>query len=92
MADRSDSLNNGIYIVVANGPVDIQTRQYAWIVMSDPTRSFSFVLASNINDYRNFYEGEVRNYMLANGFDQVYNRPEPVEQGGSCEYISPDIY
>ena len=42
---KSDNLNPGIYVVEATGPLDAMTKKHAWVVLTDPAKSFSVILA-----------------------------------------------
>lgn len=90
---KGDSLNPGLFIVQGAGPIDIQTRQYAWVVMSDPAKSFSMVLARNVEDFRSLYQNAALDSMQANGFDKLWNQPSvEVPQGADCLYVNPTTF
>lgn len=90
---ETDALNPGVFVVQAAGPIDIQTRQYSWVVMSDPSKSFSFAMARNVDDFRSLYQNDVLDLMQANGFDKLWNQPTvEVPQGEGCLYMEPTAY
>lgn len=90
---NKDILNPGIYIIQKTGPIDLKTRQYGWIIVSDPAKSFSLVLARDVDDYNQYYDNNVMDWMEANGFDKLWNVPQVVvPQGGDCRYISPTVF
>lgn len=90
---ETDSLNPGIFVVQAAGAIDIQTRQYSWVVMSDPAKAFSFVMARNVDDFRSIYQNDVLDLMQANGFDKLWNQPTvEVPQGDDCLYLQPTVF
>ena len=88
LVKRSDNLNPGIFIVQRAGPKDIQTRKYSYAVVSDPTKSFSLVLARDPDDFRDFYRDDVLRWMGANGFDRLWNKPVEIQQDSACVYTS----
>ena len=65
---------------------------YAYIIVSDPTLSFSFVLAENVDEYKADYEAGALEWMSANGFDKLWNMPRNIEQGGDCKYSIPTAF
>ena len=90
---NKDILNPGIYIIQKTGPIDIKTREYGWLVVSDPAKSFSLVLARDTDDYFADYDQSVMDWMDSNGFDKLWNVPQVVvPQGGDCRYISPTVF
>lgn len=85
---KSDNLNPGIYVVEATGPLDAMTKKHAWVVLTDPAKSFSVILAKNVDDFNAFYRETALNYLASNGFDQLWNKPYKIDQGGDCVYTS----
>ena len=89
----SEDLNPGVFVVQAVGPMDIKTRQYAWVAMSDPAKSYSIVLARDVEDFRSLYQSTVLDSMQANGFDKLWNQPSvEVTQGSDCLYVDPNAF
>ena len=88
LVQRSDQLNPGIFVVQRAGPKDIKTRQYSYAVISDPTRSFTLVLARDPDDFREFYRDDVLRWMGANGFDRLWNKPVEIQQDSECVYTA----
>lgn len=87
-----DVLNPGIFVVQKVGPIDVVNKQYAWMAVSDPTKSFLFILARDVPTYKRLYERGAIEYLLANGFDRIWNMPTDVYQSDICRYFEPTIF
>jgi hypothetical protein len=85
---KSENLNPGIFIVEATGPRNIVTKKYSWVILTDPAKSFSVVFAQNYDDFTANYDTDARDYLASNGFDQLWNKPFKIAQGGDCLYTS----
>lgn len=62
---------------------------YQYSVVTDPSRFTLFVLARNVNEFKTRFESSVLNFLTKNGFDKLYNKPEPTVQVKTCKYVDP---
>ena len=46
------TLNPGVFVIQTKGPVNIMTRNYEFLVVSDPTKSFCIVLANDVQRFK----------------------------------------
>ena len=61
--------------------------QYAYALVSEPSRLSLFVLARDVEEFEDLYEADVLDWLYDNGFDSRNNNPLPVYQGDDCLYL-----
>lgn len=74
----------GNYWIIAVGDKDGD--QYPWAVVSSPFKLQLFILARNVNEFREKYEEEVLKLVKDQGFDKDLNKPLETYQGDDCAY------
>ena len=72
------------YWVLKLGPV--VNEQYQYSIVSDFDRLSLFVLTRNVTTYYEKYNAELQTWLIANGYDGIFNNPQQVPQGAECIY------
>ena len=73
--------------VVAVGELDQNTFLYPWAVLSTPYATSLFIVARDVDDFREKYEKDVLLLVKRLGFTEFYNEPVPTFQSTLlCQY------
>lgn len=73
--------------VVQLGPATFKGNYYQYSVVSGPEKLGLFVLARNVTEFKQNYDGEVLAKLKEQGFTRFYNKPTDSYQGKDCMYI-----
>ncbi len=77
----------GFAWIVRLGEIDSQTGKYQWAVISDPIGVNLFILARNVDEFRDRYESQVILEVEMLGFRFPFNRPRKTYQStADCQY------
>lgn len=81
-----DSGQSGNYWITALGEVPEGQDKYPWAVVSVPYETSLYILARDVEEFRNQYEDEVLALVKEQGFIYFYNKPLETYQGDNCLY------
>ncbi|XP_070579988.1 uncharacterized protein [Ptychodera flava] len=77
------------YWIVKLGPKELQadgTYQYQYSIVTDNLSAFLFVLARDVEEFRQEYQDEVLLWLNENGFTRPLNKPVESYQRSDCVY------
>ena len=63
-------------------------REYEYTVITSPGKLFSWILARDIEVFREKYEAETLKYLKDNGYNFFWNSPKKTYQEKDCVYPS----
>ena len=73
--------------VVKLGPASFgEQNLYQYSVVTDSMQIQLYVLARDVNNFKNQYDKEVLSWLAENGFTSVYNKPVAIVQNEKCLY------
>jgi len=90
MGSKSSKPN---YLVVKLGPpIFGESALYEYSVVTTPYKLMVWVLARDVNVFKEKYEKEVSDFLKSNGYDYFWNRPKNTYQGNDCVYPKPESF
>ncbi|XP_066922500.1 uncharacterized protein [Clytia hemisphaerica] len=80
---------NANYLVIKLGPpTHGEKGQYEYTVITSPGKNFSWILARDVDVFRQKYEAETLQFLKDNGFVWPWNKPMKTYQEKDCFYES----
>lgn len=75
----------GDYWVAKLGPVN-KAGQYSYSIVTTPWKALVWVLVRDVDEFKQLYDKEVKQWLKVNGFNWFYNKPRATYQGKDCIY------
>ena len=73
--------------VVQLGPPTFEGDQYQYSVVTDRFKISLFVLARDVEEFKQYYDAEVLTKLKEQGLYKFYNKPTVTYQGEDCKYF-----
>lgn len=84
--DQSPIPFDGFYWVVAVGEIPLGQTQYPWAVVTVPFQTCLFILARDVEDFKQNHQATVLQLVEDKGFNNFFNKPIATYQSSQCNY------
>ena len=84
--DKGKGKIAGPYWVIALGDIPDGGSEYPWAAVSTPLMTALYIIARDVNGFRQNYESDVLALIAAKGYTCPFTKPRPTYQEDDCEY------